>query len=263
MNEAEYVTMYEAEDAHWWYASLHALVLRCLPRSNDLAIFDAGCGTGRLMQLMQARGRVSGCDNAPEAVALCGKRGVHNVRLCDLNTLPFPESRYDIITSIDVLYHRAVTDEHLVLKNMRRALKPGGMLIFQVPAYEWLRSGHDEAVHTERRYTRAGVARMLRDAGLVVEKASYRVCLLFLPIAAIRVLGRRSRNGRDKPAPVSDVTRHSRIVNTLLTKIQLAENALLKHVSLPFGSSVFAIARKPAANGSESRSRQSDSRWVV
>jgi SAM-dependent methyltransferase len=246
MNEAEYVTMYEAEDSHWWYASLHALVLQSLPKSSDLVIFDAGCGTGRLMQLMQVRGRVSGCDNAPEAVALCGKRGVSNVRMCDLNTTQLPESRYDVITSIDVLYHRAVKDEHLVLKSMHRALKPGGMLIFQVPAYEWLRSEHDEAVHTERRYTRSGVVTMLRDAGLVVEKASYRVGLLFLPIAAIRVFGRRSRNGRGRQNPVSDVTRHSRIVNTLLTKVLLAENALLKHVSLPFGSSVFAIARKPA-----------------
>lgn len=248
MNEAEYHTMFEAEDRHWWYVALHELVLQSLPGNNGtLAIFDAGCGTGRLMELLALRGAAEGCDASATALSLCRKRGLTAVVKADLNTIMPRQERYDVITSIDVLYHRDITDDAAVLRKLYSALKPGGRLIFQVPAYEWLRSGHDDAVHTGRRYTRKQVKHMVQACGFVVEKATYRVTLLFVPLALIRLIGSMVRRRRAEPEAASDVRKHSTAVNGILSMIMKSENRLLKHCSLPFGASVFVVARKPEA----------------
>ena len=81
MNQVEYVRMYEAEERHWWYVGLHQLILATIQQESrrlgrPLAIFDAGCGTGRLCQLMSQQGhQVSGCDISEEAMRLCRVRG--------------------------------------------------------------------------------------------------------------------------------------------------------------------------------------------
>ena len=246
MNESEYITMYHAEDTHWWYVSLHNLILRSIPHnSRPLAIYDAGCGTGRLLQLLSDHGTGKGCDASEAAVRFCQKRGLTTVVHADLNTMTLEKDRYDVITSIDVLYHANIGDERAVLQKMYDALKSGGVLILQVPAYEWLRSNHDRAVHTRRRYLRPEVVAMLRDSGFIIEKATYRLAFLLPPIAMIRLGQRFLRRKGGRTNPVSDVTRPPNAVNALLRAVMSMENLLLKRASFPFGTSVFAVARKP------------------
>jgi hypothetical protein len=78
-----------------------------------------------------------------------------------------------------------------------------------------------------------------------VENSSYRLCLLFPPVAAYRLL--RKATLRDAPATevASDVRLPHLLVNRLLLHILRLENRLLQRVSLPFGTSIFVIARKP------------------
>lgn len=247
MRDAEYGTMFAAEETHWWYASLHRLIRDVVAgersRKGPLEIFDAGCGTGRLCQLLSEFGAVSGCDISPLAVGRCLERGLSAISLLDLNEREIGRSRYDVICSIDVLYHQWVRDEAAVLKKLGDALRPGGVLIFQSPAFRFLRSRHDAAVLTERRYTTKQVRKLLEEAGLVVERITYRIFFLFPVIAAYRLVLKpfAARSGADA---VSDVSMPPRPINRLLLKVHLLENALLKRHSLPFGTSVFAVARK-------------------
>ena len=209
MRRSEYLAMYRVEDDHWWYRTLHELVLGYVPANRSLRVLDAGCGTGRLLELLRPHGRAEGCDASLLALHFCRKRGVDAARL-DLNTDCLEPCGYDLITSIDVLYHRAVRDDVSVLRKLHAALKPEGRLILQVPAYEWLRSNHDEAVHTGRRYTRKEVEAMVKACGFVVEKSTYRVALLFVPIAAVRLLQKLTTHPDRASAPCpSDVKRHS------------------------------------------------------
>ena len=76
MNQREYRRMFEVEDRHWWYVGLHELILAQVGRiaasaGEPLRILDAGCGTGRLMELLASAGSVEGCDISPDAVAFC------------------------------------------------------------------------------------------------------------------------------------------------------------------------------------------------
>ena len=248
MRSAEYETMYREEDRHWWYVSLHELILAYVPQNKPgQRILDVGCGTGRLLQLLQSRGTVVGCDVSAFAVHFCFKRGMRAL-WSDLNRCSFEKGRYDIVTQIDVLYHRAIKDDKAVLRKLYEVLKPGGRLIFQVPAYQWLRSSHDDAVHTGRRYTRKQVVRMVRACGFSVEKATYRVSLLFVPIALIRVARKMVSPGRGSGDDgASDVRTHTPIVNAMLSAVMKTENRLLKYFSFPFGTSVFLAARKPGS----------------
>jgi SAM-dependent methyltransferase len=243
MRPDEYIRMYEAEDTHWWYVALHELIMQSLPGGRyPLEIFDAGCGTGRLLELLGSRGTARGCDSSPAALTLCRKREVEAV-LGDLNRMEPGTEMYDIITCIDVLYHRDIKDEGAVLRTLYRALKPGGTLILQVPAYEWLRSSHDEAVQTGRRYTRKKLASLVQACGFIVHKSTYRVTFLFVLIAALRLVRKLTRAGVSAHRS-SDVKKHSVAVNGILTLLQKCENILLKRLSLPFGTSVFIVAQK-------------------
>ena len=245
MNESEYITMYEAEDTHWWYVSLHDLILRYIPYSRrPLKIFDAGCGTGRLLQLLSVFGTVQGCDASETALRCCHERGLTAVVQADLNTMTLEPDCYDVVTSIDVLYHANIGDERAVLKKLHVALKPGGLLVFQVPAYEWLRSDHDRAVHTRKRYLRTEVVAMLRDSGFSIDKATYRVGLLMPLIVTARLSQRLFQRRDGRARPVSDVKRTPMLANALLRAVMSIENLLLKWIALPVGTSVFAVARK-------------------
>ena len=247
MKPDEYRIMYHVEDTHWWYTALHELVLQFVPRGKSgMQILDAGCGTGRLLQLLSTRGSARGCDVSDAALYFCRERGLPHVVKADLNNAELGRGRYDVITSIDVLYHRRIRDDGAVVQKLADALRPGGTLILQVPAYEWLRSDHDRAVHTGRRYTRPRVVHLLMRCGLQVERATYRISFLLVPIAAARLLRRLSGRWTGPTIAASDVRQHSRAVNSLLREVMRVENFLLRRFSFPAGASVFAVARKPS-----------------
>ncbi|MFZ4856384.1 MAG: class I SAM-dependent methyltransferase [Desulfuromonadaceae bacterium] len=251
MNLVEYRRMYEVEESHWWYVGLHRLILAAVQRESarlgrPVKIFDAGCGTGRLCQLLSDQGYdVSGCDASEEALRLCRERGVSGLFSADLNTIELEAERFDIITSLDVLYHTGIHDDGAVMKRLRNALKPGGMLILNLVAFEFLRSSHDIAVHTRERYTRSMLCRRVHESGFDISFATYRVSLLFPLIAGYRLLVRStSCRAATLNEVVSDVSSPHRLINALLLKTIELENRLFELVSLPFGSSIFILARK-------------------
>lgn len=257
MNPAEYRRMFESEDSHWWYVGLHELILRHVAdESGRLGrrprILDAGCGTGRLCQLMSSYGDVDGVDASQDALDCCRERGVPATR-CDLNDLETEPDSYDIITSIDVLYHRGIRDDVAVMERLRTGLRPGGMLILNLVAHEFLRSTHDVAVHTRERYTIRMLTERLERAGFENVLITYRVSLLFPLIAAYRILAGKFASRNVEVADVaSDVTLPHPLVNgLLLTSLRLENRLLATGATLPSGSSLFAVGRKPAGGRHE------------
>jgi SAM-dependent methyltransferase len=251
MNEREYDRMYQVEDRHWWYVALHELIAGYVAREwrqhGELQLLDAGCGTGRLCQLLSRYGTVAGCDMSDRALSFCAARGIGAAFQADLNTVELGEGRFDVITSIDVLYHQAVADDGAVLAKLGRALRPGGLLIMNLPAFSFLHSTHDIAVKTRRRYTRGDLESLVRQAGLQVETATYRLGLLFFPILALR-LGKRLFSSRAHQGEVSsDVYPPAAAVNWILLRLMRVENRWLRRRALPLGTSIFVTARRPAS----------------
>lgn len=250
LNPIEYQRLFEAEDSHWWYRSLHRLVLGIVAaefsRAGHLDMLDAGCGTGRLCQQLAPYGRVYGCDISDLALDFCRKRGVENVRRADLNNADLGREAYDVITSMDVLYHAAVTSEENILKSFYEALKPGGMLLINLPAFPFLMSSHDRAVHTRRRYRRSELMKMLKKSGFTIECCSYRLCAFFPFLAAYRLLRALLDRTTPKEDIPSDVRPVAPALNRLFELVTVLEGRVMKLLPLPFGLSVFAVARKPS-----------------
>lgn len=243
MNTEEYACMRAVEDSHWWYGGLHALVTRAIARhlKAGAPVVDVGCGTGGMAARLPTGYAVTGLDLAPEAVAFCKERGMTRLAQADAGHLPLAAVVAEGVLLLDVLYHTGVPDRAAVLREAHRILRPGGLVVLNVPAYQWLYSSHDVAVHTAHRFTRGEINGLLREAGLEVVESTYWNSLLLPAIVACRVVRKWL------PERGSDLDPHTPSwVNGLLGGILAVERRVMCCCSWPAGLSIFVVARRPS-----------------
>ena len=243
MNPAEYEAMFAVEDRHWWYVGVRREVERWLdglpkPPGARMRVLDAGCGTGGLLANLRTGAWRTGVEISPDGIRLARARGRAPLVQGSVSSLPFADEVFDAVVSIDVLCHAGV-DERQAVAEAARVLKPGGRLLVQVPAFDWLRGEHDAAVWTKRRYRRGEIANLLRATGLSARRSAYRNVLLF-PLAVIARLARRGRRSREGAR--SDVRPVPTPINALLSAVLAFERRI--PVALPFGLSVFVVGEK-------------------
>ncbi|MCK4412187.1 MAG: class I SAM-dependent methyltransferase [Candidatus Eisenbacteria sp.] len=267
--------MFALEEHHWWCRALRQRIISAIDawgawpaagsrerggdhgaaaRDPHLRCLDAGCGSGMLLTAMGDRFLSVGLDFSAEALRLARRRALSRLVRASIVTLPVRSESLDIILSADVLYHRGVPDDLAALREAARCLRPGGLLVVNLPAFAWLRSTHDEAIHTARRYTAREVRTKLARAGLRPLQVGYWNTLLFPPLVMLRLLrrwtaGRRDGSpgtpdtGIDAPGARSDLRPLPRWLNQSLAGL-LALEARLCGTRARFGLSVFAVARK-------------------
>ncbi|MBI4301565.1 MAG: class I SAM-dependent methyltransferase [Chloroflexi bacterium] len=244
MEKEQYELLYRLELHHWWYEGMRsimsALLDPVLDNGGNLRVLDAGCGTGGTTAYLQRYGKVTGVDISPEAVRLCHTRGQFPVVQGSLIPLPFANDTFDLVVSFDVIYHRAIGDDVEALREMKRVLKESGRVLIRVPAYEFLRASHDEAVHTRHRYTAGELRRQMTAAGLAVERTTYANTLLFSLAAARRGQQIASHNVK----ATSDLKEEPRFINSALKAVLFGEAKLLRRLNLPFGLSAWALGKK-------------------
>jgi len=246
MEKIEYEIMFTVENDFWWYRGLHDLILRFVRRAaagtkKTMRILDAGCGTGRMMELLLPYGNIEGFDFSSEALRFCAQRGLADVSQQDITTWHGDANVYDIIISLDVLCHESIADDNAIIRMFHQALKPGGMLIVNLPAFELLRRRHDRAVHTLKRFTKKETAVRYRAAGFNISQATYRLPHLFLIMLCKKWLERLSGDKRVE----SDLKPLPRWLNALLTWCNRLENLwLASGMTIPFGTSLCIVARK-------------------
>ena len=243
MDKEQYELLYRLEETHWWYLGMRrmvdSLLMRYLDRSRPIRILDAGCGTGGMVRHLRRYGEVVGLDLSRDALDLCSRRGLPHLCQGSVETLPFSDSSFGLVTSFDVLYHQCVVDDRRAIAELFRVLEPGGLLLLRVPAYDWLRGAHDVAVHTRHRYSRRELAAKLRGAGFQLRKLTYANTLLF-PIAAAK----RLVEGTERPWRL-DLELPPPPINRALLGILSMESRLMRRVSFPWGLSLVAVAVRP------------------
>lgn len=243
MDKNEYANIFKNETSFWWYKVLHQLVdstVRKKAQGKKMRMLDAGCGTGRMMEILGKYGDIEGFDYSEEAILCAKERGIAQAYLQDLNTWTTLK-KYDLIISLDVLYHSGINDDIAVMKQFFNSLENGGTLILNLAAFEILRRPHDIVVHTQRRYRKRKLIGEMEKIGFKIERASYRMPHLFLIIFFSKMI----RSKQNSEVAKSDLNDIPQWLNKLLFLFGKIENKwLTKAGTIPFGSSLFIVARK-------------------
>ena len=238
MKPEEYEKLYNLEENFWWFKGMRKVVFNLIKKhakNKDMNILDTGCGTGMNLIHLKEFGNPTGIDISDYALEYCKKRGLE-VKKANVEDLPFKENTFDLVTSIDVIYHRWVNSDEKALKEIHRVLKQNGKAVIQVAAYQFMYSNHDRAVFTDRRYTKKQFKNKLKKAGFGIERITYYNTLLFPFALTKRLLERKSYD--------SEIKSMKPWINSVLTKISLFEGSLVNHIDLPFGLSIVAVVKK-------------------
>lgn len=111
-------------------------------------VLDYGCGPGFLIEKLLASGaRCYGLENSRKAVELVNQKlektpnwmGAVEVRE---PPAPFPDESFDVITCLETLEHLLDDRLSVVVKEIHRLLKPGGVALFTTPNNEDLLHSH-------------------------------------------------------------------------------------------------------------------------
>jgi ubiquinone/menaquinone biosynthesis C-methylase UbiE len=247
MSPQEHDIMRAVEDQYWWYQALRRHVVRSIdPGANDFALLDAGCGTGGMLAALREKfpsAKLTGIEISQHAVEIARARDSGAEFFCgSVDALPFADETFDRVLSLDVLTHAGV-DEKKTMTEMHRVLRANGKLILNLAAFDFLKGAHDLAVNVDRRYKRGQIETLLRTANFTIERATYWNALFLPPIAFFRWFG---RHRFAQKSPRSDFRSLPNFVNTALRGIARLELLTSRHLSLPFGTSLFVVARKNA-----------------
>jgi SAM-dependent methyltransferase len=244
MDEAELQAMLATDERHWWYRGRRRViraVLDDVPLPPGARILDAGCGSGRMLDELACYGRVSGIDVSDAAAEAARARGHEDVRVGPLETLPWEDDTFDLVTAFDVIEH--TPDDRGTLRELRRVTRPGGRALITVPAYQRLFSAHDVVNHHYRRYARPSLLAAAREAGWAAGRTTYFNSVLLAPAAAVRLAQRRRRN---EPKAGSDLALTPPRMNGVLELPMRAEAAWLRRGRrLPAGLSLLAVLGNP------------------
>ena len=132
----------------------------------------------------------------------------------------------------------------LGVREMARLVRPGGAVVVTMAALEMLRGDHSESWQEVRRYTPDTARALFVQAGLRVERVSFLFGSLFPLMLTVRGVQRLLRPFRAH-RPDTDIAVPSPPINELLTALVTAEARIAGRFSLPVGSSLLVVGKKP------------------
>ncbi|MBC8107969.1 MAG: methyltransferase domain-containing protein [Anaerolineae bacterium] len=241
---------------HFWYVGRHRFLLHALRAQlhgrQKLSGLDAGGGCGGwLAHLAQHEAdtfaELALADSSRRALELAGPVLGDRVKRYQVDLLDTRwRDRWDVIFLLDVIEH--IPNHDQVFAELRRALKPGGLLIVTAPALQFFWSYNDEMVHHVRRYSRGDLAQLAQAENFEVLRTRYFMFLL----SPLLMLSRWKRvdvasMSREQVAATLRKTHRVPIapVNALLAGVFSLETPLGRFVPFPWGTSVLGVFRKP------------------
>ena len=237
-------SLFQLESGHFWFATRNRIILwglqKYLPQTRTF--FEVGCGTGFVISSL-ARALPSLQLSASEILVTglnfaAGRAPRAEMFQMDARSIPF-DSEFDAIGAFDVIEH--IEEDDVVLREIWRALKPGGGVLLTVPQHPFLWSPLDDVSFHKRRYTSLELGARLRQAGFEVLHMTSFVSLL-LPLMLLSRMQYKIQNHKSS----FDELRISPAMSRLFSVVSRLEEWLIKRdISLPAGGSLFAIARRP------------------
>lgn len=230
------------EAGHFWFRGRNRLICWAMARyfADASSFLEVGCGTGFVLSGVGCafpRLNISGCEYYPEGLTVAAGRlpGATLLR-ADARALPFVE-KFDVVGGFDVLEH--IVDDNAVLRQMYRAVRPGGGILLTVPQHPFLWSDQDEHARHVRRYNAGELCKKVEAAGFTVMLKTSFVSLL-LPLMLMS--RRRRRHGRSDPLAE---LRIGKLVNAGCGAVMAVERLAIRlGVRFPAGGSLLLVARR-------------------
>ena len=136
----------------------HVAVLRHHGLTDNMAVYDLGCGCGRTAQALRRSGWVgeyTGVDVVPELIEELARQCPDYQTAINLKqTIAAPDASLDMVFHWSVFTHLYPTECYLYTADAFRALKPGGKMVFSF--LELAEPAHDRVWDANLRRLRNG-----------------------------------------------------------------------------------------------------------
>jgi dolichol-phosphate mannosyltransferase len=160
----------------YWQRKRHAITVSWT--RNAGRTLDAGCGSSIIIQSLN---NAVGMDYSEVKVRFLRRYGIPLLRGSAFS-LPFRDACFDCVISSQVIEH--IPYDEALFTEMKRVLRPGGMLVIGTPDYDtigwrtieplygWLQPGGYKDEHITH-YTRASLTEILERHGFIYEETAY------------------------------------------------------------------------------------------
>lgn len=233
----------ETEAGHWWHRAKRNVVVRVLERlPAEGPVVDVGCGGGAMLRDVPVA-PAFGTEPSAGAARHAARSSPGAVVRAEGSALPLRDESVGCVLALDVIEHHPRPEE--LLAEAARVLRPGGLLVVTVPAYDWMWSYADHVLGHYRRYTRRRLQGDVRGAGLEVVRCTYFHSWLLAPAWVFRTVRARVTS---RPTP-DDFPLPGPLNRALLALSRLEARAVVGR-DVPFGLSVLAVGRRPPPRAS-------------
>ena len=180
----------EDEVNHWWIRTRFNYIDEIIKyyNSNNINIVEYGCGTcNNIYYLLKISSHSSliksiiGVDpNLSDLEIPAWAIGSN----CMLKKSLSSSNKADIVIAMDVLEH--IQDDYSALKEWKNTLKPNGLLLISVPAFQHLWSNHDIFLGHHKRYNKKGLNELAESVGFQTVKIHYAFSFIYPAVILLR-----------------------------------------------------------------------------
>lgn len=184
---AEHANEHPIQLASW---RLAAELLRTRLPGKGGVVLEVGTNTGGFIKALgDAEFAVIGSDYLSHSLRLAAERlpGVPLTQF-DLTQCPLDDRCVDGVVLLNVLEH--IHDDAAALRQVHRILKPGGVMVLEVPAGPALYDYYDEHVGHYRRYAKGALLALVKQAGFKVDYATHLGVAVYPPFALLKLFNR-------------------------------------------------------------------------
>lgn len=221
---------------NFWFKGKKELIDILMKNSKEknLNLLNIGAGTGADLDVINKYGNVYLIDINQEALNLIPEKMYFEKKICDATELTYPDNFFDIVCSFDVFEH--IKNDFKAVREIKRVLRKDGLLFFTVPAFNFLFSAHDKALHHFRRYNKKSLYNLLKNFKEI--RVSFWNSSLFLPLSILRILKKRS-------IPHTDYFNLPNFLErTFLSLLRFENRFIDRGFKIPIGLSLVGFCRK-------------------
>jgi len=203
-----------------------------IPMLEGKKVLEVGCGTGDLLQFLYSDNyELVGSDYSNIYLDKARERNL-SIKLFKADLLDDKfwlqyENKFDSVIASEVIEH--IQDDSKALKTIFRILKPSGVLVLTVPAFNFLYSNHDKKIGHFRRYSKKSLNNIINSAGFSIETIRYWNILGFFGwLINFKILNKHL-----------DSSAKSSLIYVLTKSLQIERN-----MKFPLGLTIVVKARK-------------------